>query len=331
MKTIFSGIKPSGDLTLGNYIGAIKNFVELQDHYQCYFCVVDLHAITVSQDRQELKRRIKDIAALYIACGIDPNKAIIFIQSEVSAHAELSWLLECNTYIGELNRMTQYKDKLIKAGTDGLSCGIYTYPVLMAADILLYDANLVPVGEDQKQHIEITRDIANRFNNKYGETFNIPNPFLPEVGARIMDLQDPSKKMSKSDNDKGCILLLDDPNIIRKKILSAVTDSDRVIKYDKIKKPGISNLLTIYAAITSKTIANLEEQFKGCNYGDFKKALALEVVNFITPIQERFSAIRHSPSLDEILDQGRESASVIAQKKLLKVKKRIGLYRKTIS
>lgn len=327
MKTIFSGIKPSGDLTLGNYIGAIKNFVKLQNEHKCFFCVVDLHAITVPQVKQEFKKRIKDIASLYLACGIDPNKAVIFIQSEVPAHTQLGWLLGCNSYIGELNRMTQYKDKVKNYGIDGLTSGFYTYPVLMAADILLYNADLVPVGEDQKQHVELTRDIAIRFNNKYGDTFVVPEHYIPEVGSRIMDLQNPTKKMSKSDDDKGCILLLDDVNLVRKKIMSAVTDSDTKIKYDKENKPGISNLLSIYSVITERKIQEIEEEFQGCNYGTFKKELAQELINFITPIQEKFKQIRHSKTLDDILDSGKEFANKIANKTLFKAYRRVGLQR----
>jgi tryptophanyl-tRNA synthetase len=328
MSTIFSGIKPSGDLTLGNYIGAILNFVKLQDDHHCLFCVVDLHAITVPQERADLRKRTKDIAALYLACGIDPEKATIYIQSEVPGHTQLGWMLECNTYIGELNRMTQFKDKAQKQGTDGLTSGLYTYPVLMAADILLYDADLVPVGEDQKQHVEITRDIANRFNNKYGETFVIPDVYTPKVGARIMDLQEPTKKMSKSDNDKGCILLLDPPHVIKKKIMSAVTDSESSIRFDKENKPGVSNLLTIYSTLTGQSIDELEQAYQDKGYGDFKKDLAEVVVHYLAPVQQRFTEIRNSKELDEILDQGAEKANHIAYKKVNKVKKRIGLLRK---
>lgn len=328
MSTIFSGIKPSGDLTLGNYIGAITNFVKLQHDHDCFFCVVDLHAITVPQERSELRKRTKDIAALYLACGIDANKSTVYIQSEVPAHTELSWILECNTYYGELNRMTQFKDRAQKDGTAGLTSGLFTYPVLMAADILLYNANLVPVGDDQKQHVEITRDIAQRFNNKYGETFVIPDVYIPDVGARIMDLQDPTKKMSKSESDRGCILLLDDPKVIRKKIMSAVTDNDMHVKYDRKNKPGISNLLAIYSALSGKTIEHLEAMHQDNGYGEFKKAVADCVVDFILPIQERFQNIRSSDELDLILDEGAQKAARIANKVLHKTKKRIGLIRK---
>lgn len=328
MATIFSGIKPSGDLTLGNYIGAILNFIKLQDEHDCYFCIVDLHAITIPQNRLELRKRTKDIAALYLACGIDPEKSTIFIQSEVNYHAQLGWLLECNTYIGELNRMTQFKDKTKNKGTDGLSSGLYTYPALMAADILLYGTNLVPVGEDQKQHVELTRDIAIRFNNKYGETFEIPETYTHKVGARIMDLQNPNKKMSKSEVDKGCILLLDDLNVINKKILSAITDSDNEIKYDKDNKLGVSNLLTIFSKITNKSIEDLEKEYKGIGYGNFKKALANNLIEIIKPIQEKFVEIRNSKELDDILDKGAIKANKIASKKYNKVSHKIGLGRK---
>lgn len=327
MAKIFSGIKPSGDLTLGNYIGAIMNFLKLQDEHECIFCVMDLHAITVNQKKLELKKRTKDIAALYLACGLDPQKTTIFIQSEVPMHAQLSWVLECNTYIGELNRMTQFKDKTKKEGTDGLTSGLYSYPVLMASDILLYDTELVPVGDDQKQHIELSRDIVTRFNNRYGETFTLPEPYIHKIGARIMDLQEPNKKMSKSGNDKGCILLLDDLKILRKKIMSAKTDSGSEIKFDPINKPGISNLLTIYSKITGNTIDELENKYEHSLYGEFKKDLADRLVEFIEPIQARFNKIRNSIELDEILDRGRDQAAAIAFKKLRKVHKRIGLSR----
>ncbi|ERJ11563.1 tryptophan--tRNA ligase [Haloplasma contractile] len=329
MSRIFSGIKPSGDLTLGNYLGALKNFVALQDEHDCFFCIVDLHAITVAQDRLELRKRTKDIAALYLACGLDPNKATIFIQSEVPGHAQLSWMLECQTYYGELSRMTQFKDKSLKDGTAGLSSGLFTYPVLMASDILLYDTDIVPVGEDQKQHVELTRDIVDRFNNRYGDTFVKPDLFIPKVGARIMDLQDPTKKMSKSEeNDKGYILLLDDLNRIKKKIMSAKTDSDNLIKFDKDNKPGISNLLSIYSVITNKSIESLEEFYVGKGYGDFKKDLAEVVVSFIQPIQDRYNEIRNSKELDDILDEGRDLANKLAFKKVKKVEHKIGLGRK---
>ncbi len=286
MARLVSGIKPSGGITLGNYIGAISQFIKLQEEHELFCFIADMHSITVPQDKQELRKRIKDIAAIYIACGLDPEKNTIFIQSEVPAHAQMGWMLECHTYIGELNRMTQYKDKAQKQGTDGLTSGLYTYPALMAGDILLYDAEYVPVGADQKQHVELTRDIANRINNRYGDFFVVPEPIIPKAGARIMDLQDPTKKMSKSDdNDKGYIMLLDDINRIKKKIKSAVTDSEGKIYFDVENKPGISNLLTIYSVITGRTIDELVEQYKDSGYGDFKGDLADELANFIAPIQ----------------------------------------------
>lgn len=328
MQRLYSAIKPSGDLTLGNYIGALRNFAKLQDDYFCLFSVADLHAITVPQDPKELRKRIKDIAAFYLAAGVDPKKSIIYIQSEVPEHAQLAWILGCMTYFGELSRMTQFKDKAQKEGTASLSSGLFTYPVLMAADILLYQAHLVPVGDDQKQHVEITRDIAERFNNRYGETFVLPEVYTNKVGARIMDLQDPTKKMSKSESDKGCILLLDPLPVIRKKIMSAVTDSETVIRYDREKKPGISNLLAIYATLTGKTIETLEEEYKGKGYGEFKQDLADMVVDYIRPIQERFNEIRHSQALDDILNEGAEKASQIARKTMDKVLRKVGLLRR---
>lgn len=328
MQRLYSAIKPSGDLTLGNYIGALRNFAKLQDDYFCLFSVADLHAITVPQDPKELRKRIKDIAAFYLAAGVDPKKSIIYIQSEVPEHAQLAWILGCMTYFGELSRMTQFKDKAQKEGTASLSSGLFTYPVLMAADILLYQAHLVPVGDDQKQHVEITRDIAERFNNRYGETFVLPEVYTNKVGARIMDLQDPTKKMSKSESDKGCILLLDPLPVIRKKIMSAVTDSETVIRYDREKKPGISNLLAIYATLTGKTIETLEEEYKGKGYGEFKQDLADVVVDYIRPIQERFNEIRHTQALDDILNEGAEKASQIARKTMDKVLRKVGLLRR---
>lgn len=328
MQTIFSGIQPSGTITIGNYIGAIKQFVELQHHYQCYFCIVDQHAITVPQDPQTLRKNIRSLAALYLACGIDPNKATLFIQSEVPAHAQAGWIMQCISYIGELERMTQFKDK--SAGKEAVSVGLLTYPPLMAADILLYGTNLVPVGEDQKQHIELTRDLAERFNKKYKEIFTIPEIKMPEVGARIMSLQDPTKKMSKSDpNQKAYISLLDEPKQIEKKIKSAVTDSDGVIKYDKENKPGISNLLAIYSILSNKTIQELEMQYEGKGYGEFKKDLAEVIINELKPIQEKYYEIINSPILDEILSEGAEKANRVANKMLKKIENAMGLGRKS--
>lgn len=327
MATIFSGIQPSGNLTLGNYLGAITQFVELQHEHDCFFCVVDQHAITVPQDPVALRKQTRSLAALYIASGIDPTKSTVFIQSEVPAHAQLAWILQCHGYIGELERMTQFKDKA--KGKDAVSVGLFTYPTLMAADILLYNTEIVPVGEDQKQHIELTRDLAQRFNNKYREIFTIPEARIPKVGARIMSLQEPTKKMSKSDeNQKAMITLLDDPKVIVKKIKSAVTDSEGIVKYDKENKPGISNLLSIYSICTGKSIEELETMYEGKGYGDFKNDVAQAVVDLLIPIQERYQALINSTELDEILDRGAEKANKVAFKTLKKVERAVGFGRK---
>ncbi|KMY45349.1 tryptophanyl-tRNA synthetase [Bacillus sp. FJAT-27916] len=327
MKTIFSGIQPTGTVTLGNYIGAMRQFVKLQDEYHCYFCIVDEHAITVPQDRLELRKNIKSLAALYLAVGIDPEKATIFIQSEVPAHTEAGWIMQCNSYIGELERMTQYKDKSQKQAA--ISAGLLTYPPLMAADILLYKTDIVPVGDDQKQHVELTRDIAERFNKKYGEIFTIPDIQLPAHGARIMALQEPTKKMSKSDtNQKSTIRLLDDLKQIEKKIKSAVTDSEGIVKYDRENKPGISNLLDIHSALSGEPVSSIEARFEGKGYGDFKAEVAQVVVNTLRPIQERYNELLNSPELDEILDKGAFEANKAANKTLTKMKNAVGLGRK---
>ncbi len=326
-----SGIQPSGNITLGNYLGALKNFVKLQDKEDFtdfLVFIADLHAITVPQEKETLRKNIKSLVALYLACGLDPNKAHIFIQSEVPAHAELGWVMMCNGYIGELERMTQYKDKKEKQ-VQGVSAGLLTYPSLMAADILLYDADVVPVGIDQKQHLELTRDLANRFNQKYGETFVIPEPFIPEAGAKIMSLTDPTKKMSKSDaNPKAYISLLDDINVINKKIKSAVTDSDGKIKYDLENKPGVSNLLTILSCVTGASIKDLEEKYKDSNYQSFKEDVASAVVSEIKPIQEKYKELINSKLIDKVLDDGRDYANYLANKKINKVYNKIGLGRK---
>jgi tryptophanyl-tRNA synthetase len=327
VKRIFSGIQPTGSVTLGNYIGAMKQFVELQHEYDCFFCIVDQHAITVPQDRLELRKNIRNLAALYLAIGLDPEKNTIFIQSEVPAHAQAGWIITCNTYIGELERMTQFKDK--SAGKDGVSAGLLTYPPLMAADILLYNTDLVPVGEDQKQHLELTRDLAERFNRKYGEIFTIPDISLPKVGARIMSLQEPFKKMSKSDpNKKAFISILDDPKQIEKKIKSAVTDSEGLVKYDKENKPGVSNLLSIYSIFSGKTVQEIESLYEGKGYGDFKAGLAEVVLAEIVPIQERYYNLIDSSELDDILDKGAEKANREANKILRKMENGIGIGRK---
>ncbi len=327
MNTIFSGIQPSGTLTIGNYIGAMKQFVELQEEYNCYFCIVDQHAITVPQDRLELRKNTKSLAALYLASGIDPDKSTLFIQSEVPAHAQAGWMMQCVTYIGELERMTQFKDK--SAGKEAVTAGLLTYPPLMAADILLYQTDIVPVGDDQKQHLELTRDLAERFNKKYLPIFTIPEPRIPKVGARIMSLQDPLKKMSKSDpNPKGYISMLDTPKQIEKKIKSAVTDSEGIVKYDKENKPGISNLLAIASILSGKSISEIEKEYEGKGYGDFKAGVAEIVVKAITPIQERYHQLMESEELDEILDAGAEKANRTASKMIRKMENAMGLGRK---
>ncbi|ACJ34494.1 tryptophan--tRNA ligase [Anoxybacillus flavithermus] len=327
MKTIFSGIQPSGVITLGNYIGAMKQFVELQDDYNCYFCIVDQHAITVPQDRLALRKNIRSLAAFYLAVGIDPNKSTLFIQSEVPAHAQAGWILQCIAYIGELERMTQFKDK--SAGKEAVSAGLLTYPPLMAADILLYSTDIVPVGEDQKQHIELTRDLAERFNKRYGDIFTIPEARIPKIGARIMSLTDPTKKMSKSDpNQKSYITLLDDAKTIEKKVKSAVTDSEGIIRYDKEKKPGVSNLLTIYSILANESIEQLEERYAGKGYGEFKADVAQVIIDALTPIQEKYYELMESSKLDDILDEGAEKANRVANKMLKKMENAIGLGRK---
>ncbi|WP_066071159.1 tryptophan--tRNA ligase [Neobacillus soli] len=327
MKTIFSGIQPSGTITLGNYIGALKQFVEMQNDYNCFFCIVDQHAITVPQDPQTLRKNIRSLAALYLAVGLDPEKATLFIQSEVPAHAQAGWMMQCVSYIGELERMTQFKDK--STGKDAVQASLLTYPPLMAADILLYNTDLVPVGEDQKQHMELTRDLAERFNKKYNDVLTIPEISIPKVGARIMSLQEPTKKMSKSDpNKKANISPLDDIKQIEKKIKSAVTDSEGIVKFDKENKPGISNLLSIYSILGGKTISEIEELYHGKGYGDFKGDLAEVVVNFFKPIQERYYHLLESTELDRILDEGAAKANLVANKTLKKMENAMGLGRK---
>ena len=326
MKRIFSGIQPTGSVTIGNYIGAMKQFTELQHEYDCYFCIVDQHAITVAQNPRELRESIRKLAALYLAIGLDPEKNTIFIQSEVPAHAQAGWMMQCISTIGELERMTQFKDKA--AGKESVLAGLLTYPPLMAADILIYSADLVPVGEDQKQHIELTRDLAERFNKKYNDILTIPEISLPRTGARIMSLQEPGKKMSKSDpNKKSAIGLLDDPKQIEKKIKSAVTDSEGIVRYDKENKPGVSNLLSIYSIFSGKTIPEIEAMYEGKGYGDFKAGLAEAVLSEIVPIQERFYELLESSELDEILDRGAEKANSEASKMVKKMSKAMGLGR----
>lgn len=330
MKTLFSGVQPSGIPTLGNYIGAYKQFVELQEEYDSYFCIVDQHAITVPQDRLKLRENSRKLAAIYLASGLDPNKITLFIQSEVAAHAKAAWMLQCTSYIGELERMTQFKDKARKQNQrDGISVGLLTYPALMAGDILLYNADVVPVGDDQTQHIEFTRNVADRFNTKYNDIFTLPEIKLPKVGGRIMSLNEPTKKMSKSDdNQKSFISLLDDPNQAAKKIRSAVTDSDTDIRFDKESKPGISNLLTIYSSLTDKSIDALVEEYKDSSYGDFKKDLGEVVKEFLTNFQEKYNYYYESEELDNILDSGRDNAARKADKMVEKMERAMGLGRK---
>lgn len=330
MKTLFSGVQPSGIPTLGNYIGAYKQFVELQDEYDSYFCIVDQHAITVPQDRLKLRENSRALAAIYLASGLNPEKISLFIQSEVAAHAKAAWMLQCTSYIGELERMTQFKDKARKQNQrDGISVGLLTYPALMAGDILLYNADVVPVGEDQTQHIEFTRNVADRFNTKYNDIFTLPEIKLPKVGGRIMSLNEPTKKMSKSDdNQKSFITLLDDPNQAAKKIRSAVTDSDTEIKFDKENKPGISNLLTIYSSLSDKTIDELVNDYKDSSYGDFKKNLGEVVKEFLIKFQEKYNYYLESDELDEILDAGRDKAALKADRMIEKMERAMGLGRK---
>lgn len=323
-KIVFSGVKPSGSLTLGNYIGAIKNWVELQDEYNCYYCIVDLHAITVPQIPKDLRKNTLDVLALYLACGIDPEKSTIFMQSHVSAHTELSWVLNTISYMGQLGRMTQYKEKS-RNSEENLNAGLFTYPVLMASDILLYQTDLVPVGEDQKQHLELARDLAERFNNKYSDTFKIPEPLIKESGARIMNLQDPEAKMGKSDEDKdGNILLLDNNDTIRRKIKRAVTDSLGVVSYND-EQLGLKNLLTIYSIFSNEEIPQIVSRYEGQGYGKFKEDLAEVVVAGLSPIHEKFDyLIKNKDFLEKVYKEGAEKAEYEALKTLRKVYKKVG-------
>ncbi len=326
MKRILTGLQPSGELTIGSLIGGISQSIKYQDVYDSYIFVPDMHAITVEQDRILLHERIKKNVALYLACGLDPNKNTIYIQSENLYHANLSWILECNTYIGEASRMTQFKEK--SRNKENISVGLFTYPILMAADILLYSPDLVPTGIDQKQHVELARDIAIRFNNKYGETFKVPEAMIPEVGAKIKDLQDPTKKMSKSsDNPKGIIYLLDSEEIIRKKIMSAVTDSESKVYFDEINKPGISNLLTIYSYFKNISIKETEEHFKDYNYGNLKKEVADIIVEKLTNIQNKYNEIINSNLIDDILNRDLVKVSNEAKLKYEEIRNKVGLGR----
>ena len=328
METLFSGIQPSGIPTIGNYIGALKQFADVQNDYDCYFCIVDQHAITVPQDKIKLRKQIRQLAAIYLASGINPEKATLFIQSEVPAHVQAGWMLTTISSVGELERMTQYKDKAQKR-TDGIPAGLLTYPPLMAADIVIYNTNIVPVGEDQKQHMEITRNLVERFNSRYNDILVKPEIRMPKVGGRVMSLQDPTKKMSKSDdNQKNFISLLDEPNVAAKKIKSAVTDSDGIIKFDRDNKPGISNLLTIYSSLTNESIKDLEAKYENEGYGKFKTDLSEIVKDFLINFQEKYNEFYNSDKLDDILDHGRDKAQKASFKTLKKMERAMGLGRK---
>ena len=325
-KVIFSGIQPSGNPTLGNYLGALRNWVKLQDEFECYYCIVDLHAITVKQVPKDLRQKTLEMLAIYLAAGIDPEKNTIFIQSHVPAHSEACWLLTCNSYMGELGRMTQYKDKSRKYGdNDSIGAGLFTYPVLMAADILLYNTDLVPVGQDQKQHLELARDLANRFNNAYSPTFKVPDPYIQKAGAKIMSLQEPTKKMSKSDeNANAYILIMDPPEVIRKKVSRAVTDSIGVINYCD-EQPGVKNLLNILIAIKGSTPEELVEYYKGKGYADLKKDVADAIIGELEPIQTKVKELlKDKKYLESIYRKGAEKANYVSMKTLRKMQKKIG-------
>ncbi|WP_317856267.1 tryptophan--tRNA ligase [Chakrabartyella piscis] len=323
-KRIFSGMQPSGLITLGNYLGALNNWTKLQDDYDCLYCIVDMHAITVRQDPAKLRKQSRDLLTQYLAVGLDPEKNTIYYQSHVSQHAELGWILNCFTYMGELNRMTQFKDKCAKHA-DNINAGLYTYPSLMAADILLYQADLVPVGEDQRQHLELTRDIAQRFNGVYGDVFTVPEGYISKVGAKIMALQEPERKMSKSDENKNnTILLMDEPAVIMNKMKRAMTDSENEVRFAP-EKPGISNLLGIYCAVTDTKMADAEREFANVGYGTFKTAVGEAVVAQLEPIQKRVHEIEADKAyLDAVIKNGAEKANYIATRTLSKVQKKVG-------
>lgn len=323
-KIIFSGIQPSGNMTIGNYLGAMKNWVKLQEEYNSYYCIVDMHAITVPKEASVLRKKSLELLATYLACGIEPEKNTMFIQSHVSAHAELAWVLNCLTYMGELSRMTQFKDKSRK-NEGNISAGLFDYPVLMAADILLYQTDLVPVGHDQKQHLELARDLANRFNNKYSDTFKVPDPYIPDVGARIMSLQEPTSKMSKSDkNENGFILMLDKPDDIKRKIKRAVTDSIGVVKFNE-EQLAIKNLMTIYSSFAGKTIQEIEQMYEGKGYGQFKGDLTEVIIEGLRPIRDKFDDLmKNKDYLENIYMEGAYAAEAKARKTLRKVYKKVG-------
>ena len=328
-KVMLSGIQPSGDLHLGNYLGAVKNWAELPEQFDCYYFMADLHTLTVRQDPKELRRRSTAQLAQYIACGLDPEKNTLFLQSHVHEHAELGWIINCYTMFGELSRMTQFKDKSAK-NADNINGGLFTYPALMAADILLYQADYVPVGEDQKQHCELTRDVAIRFNNLYGETFKVPEPYIPKVGARIMSLSNPTSKMSKSD-PTGCVFLMDKPEDLARKFKRAVTDSDteRCVRYDPATKPGVANLMQIYSSVTGKSFDEIETEFDGKGYGVFKPQVGEAVIETLRPIREEAERmIADKAYLQEVYTQGAQKASFVARKTLRKVYKKVGLVEK---
>ncbi|HSQ33624.1 MAG TPA: tryptophan--tRNA ligase [Peptostreptococcaceae bacterium] len=327
-KIIFSGAQPSGKLTLGNYLGAIQNWVKLQEEYDCHYCVVDLHAITVPQEAKNLRTNVMQLLALYLASGLNPDKNTIFIQSHVSAHTELAWVLNTMTYMGELNRMTQYKEKSQKSEAN-LNAGLFTYPVLMAADILLYQTDLVPVGEDQKQHLELARDLAQRFNNRYSDTFKIPEPYIPKVASRIMSLQEPTKKMSKSDeNENSYILVVDDPDTIRRKIKRCVTDSIGIVK-NSDEQPGIKNLISIYSKLDNKSVEEIEAMYEGKGYGAFKGDVAEVIVENLRPIREKYEdLLKNKDYLQMVYAQGADKAEKNARKTLRKVYKKVGFIEK---
>lgn len=324
MERMLSGIKPTGRLHLGNYIGAISQFVKYQDEYEMYIFIANQHAITVPTDPKALRQNTKDLIALYLAAGLDPEKCTLFLQSDVDAHVKLGWVFTCLTYMGELQRMTQYKDKTAK-GETGITDGLFTYPCLMAADILLYDADYVPVGQDQKQHVELTRHLAERFNNRYSETFVVPQPLETKVGKKIFSLQDPTKKMSKSETDtKGTIDLLDDPAVAKKKIMSAVTDSVGIIQYDPESQPGLANLLTIQSVLANEPIEDIVKRYESKGYGELKKEIGQTVFDFLTDLQAKYKKIIESNVIDQILEEGAKKASYVANKKIRKVYKKIG-------
>ncbi len=324
-KVLFSGMQATGNLTLGNYLGALQNWVKLSDEYECFYSVVDMHSITVRQDPAELRKRARKLLTLYIAAGLDPEKNCIYYQSHVSGHAELAWILNCYTYMGELQRMTQFKDKSAKHA-DNINAGLFAYPVLMAADILLYQADVVPVGIDQMQHLELTRDIAGRFNSIYGDVFTIPEPFFGKVGAKIMSLQDPAKKMSKSDeNPNASIYLMDDPDTIMRKFKRAVTDSLAQVRYNEEEQPGICNLMDIYSACTGKSRDDIEKEFDGKGYGDFKTAVGESVVEKLRPLQEKMAELeKNKDYIDSVIKNNAEKAQYVSNKTLRKVQKKVG-------